>query len=258
MLERECNERQQTLLALRRQRGVVSSSALVDELVESIAMTQLNVEWSAQQQADFARRAEQLGRPAGRGAATVAGTDRPGARAAGCRRAGRGCRGTGVGAALVCPGAGLHRRRRGSHAQAGRSLSGAAPGHGGAGTGSGAVRLCRCGAAGGGAGTPEGMAARFAPARRLAASEGPAVGIISGRRLLALALAQRIPPCRREIVLLRQGAGGCRLLPFPMPRSATDAPARNHRTASPPRRGPGSASAASWYSPTAAPAAPAR
>lgn len=64
VLERECSERQQTLLALRRlQRGVVSSSALdLDELVETIAMTtQLNVEWTAQQRADFARRAEQLG-----------------------------------------------------------------------------------------------------------------------------------------------------------------------------------------------------
>jgi hypothetical protein len=64
VLERECSERQQTLLALRRlQHGVVSSSALdLDELVETIAMTtQLNVEWTAQQRADFARRAEQLG-----------------------------------------------------------------------------------------------------------------------------------------------------------------------------------------------------
>lgn len=64
VLERECSERQHTLLALRRlQHGVVASSAIdLDELVETIAMTtQLNVEWTAQQRADFARRAGQLG-----------------------------------------------------------------------------------------------------------------------------------------------------------------------------------------------------
>ena len=64
VLERECVQRQQALTALRHlSQRVVSPSAIdLDDLVETIAMTtQLNVDWSAQQRADFERRAGQLG-----------------------------------------------------------------------------------------------------------------------------------------------------------------------------------------------------